>query len=105
MKTTMEVRPIFHWSETRIKGYFVICFLSFLLERALEFKLKEKNIEYSPYKIKEALNTMNYSEIKYNNESLFVKMNSPELSNKIFSALHIKPFKNQLTFKELSLQF
>jgi len=105
MKTTMEVRPIFHWSETRIKGHFVICFLSFLLERALEFKLKEKNIEYSPCKIKEALNAMNYSEIKYNNESLFVKMNSPELSNKIFSALHIKPFKNQLTFKELSLQF
>lgn len=105
MKTTMEVRPIFHWSETRIKGHFVICFLSFLLERALEFKLKEKNIEYSPCKIKEALNAMNYSEIKYNNESIFVKMNSPELSNKIFSALHIKPFKNQLTFKELSLQF
>ncbi|WP_143340260.1 hypothetical protein [Desulfurella amilsii] len=105
MKTSMEVRPIFHWSESRIKGHFVICFLSFLLERTLEFKLKEKNIEYSPCRIKEALNSMNYSEIKYNNEFIFIKMNSKELSNKILNALHIKPFKNQITLKELSAQF
>jgi transposase len=105
MKTTMEVRPIFHWTESRIKGHFVICFLSFLLERTLEFRLNEKNIEYSPDKIKEALNSMNYSEIKYNNESLFIKMNSTELSNKILKSLNIKPFKNQLSSKELTTQF
>ncbi|OSS41921.1 hypothetical protein DESAMIL20_1474 [Desulfurella amilsii] len=48
---------------------------------------------------------MNYSEIKYNNEFIFIKMNSKELSNKILNALHIKPFKNQITLKELSAQF
>jgi hypothetical protein len=91
--------------ESISKGHFVICFLSFLLERTLEFKLNEKNIEYSPDKIKEALNSMNYSEIKYNNESLFIKMNSTKLSNKILKSLSIKPFKNQLSSKELTTQF
>ncbi|MGI6286752.1 IS1634 family transposase, partial [Neomoorella humiferrea] len=33
MKSTLEVRPVFHWTERRIKGHFVICFLAFLLER------------------------------------------------------------------------
>ncbi len=32
MKSTLEVKPIFHWTESRIKGRFVICFLAFLLE-------------------------------------------------------------------------
>ncbi|MGC8758299.1 MAG: IS1634 family transposase, partial [Caldisericaceae bacterium] len=41
MKSTLEVRPIFHWTEKRIKGHFVVCFLSFLLERTLELTLKE----------------------------------------------------------------
>ncbi len=27
MKTTLEVSPVFHWTEPRIKGHFVICFL------------------------------------------------------------------------------
>ncbi|GAH39112.1 unnamed protein product, partial [marine sediment metagenome] len=38
MKSTLEVKPIFHWTEARIKGHFVICFLAFLLERNLEFR-------------------------------------------------------------------
>ncbi len=35
MKSTLEVRPIFHWTERRIKGHFLICFLAFLLEGTL----------------------------------------------------------------------
>jgi transposase len=32
MKSNLEVRPIFHWTEKRIRGHFVLCFLAFLLE-------------------------------------------------------------------------
>jgi transposase len=59
MKSTLEVRPVFHWTEKRIKGHFVVCFLSFLLERTLELMLKENNINASPERIKEALNSLN----------------------------------------------
>ena len=95
----MEVRPIFHWTESRIKGHFVVCFLSFLLERTLEFKLKDKKIDYSPEAIKEALNLMNYSEINIGEEKILIKSNPVKLANQIFSTLHIKPFTNQLPVK------
>jgi transposase len=29
MKSTLEVRPVFHWTEPRIKGHFVVCFWLF----------------------------------------------------------------------------
>jgi len=50
MKSTLSVRPVFHWTESRIKGHFVICFLAFLLERTLEFKLKKANLEEHHHK-------------------------------------------------------
>lgn len=105
MKSTMEVRPIFHWTEERIKGHFVVCFLSFLLERTLELKLKEKNIEFSPERIKEALNSMNLTEVKHNNESYLLKTNALELSRKILNVLSIKPLKNIVPLKEFSSDF
>ena len=94
MKSTMEVRPVFHWTEGRIKGHFMVCFLSFLLERNLEFKLKEKDIDYSPERIKEALNSMNLVEadIKYN--KFIMKVRPLPLAQNIFAALRINYPKN-----------
>jgi transposase len=30
MKSTLEVRPVFHWSAKRIRGHFVSCYMAFL---------------------------------------------------------------------------
>lgn len=103
MKTTMEVRPIFHWTESRIKGHFVVCFLSFLLERTLELKLAEKNIEFSPERIKEALNSMNFASVEINKERFLIKTKPLELGNKIFNSLRIKHPKNLTPFAEVNL--
>ncbi len=94
MKTTMEVRPIFHWTEERIKGHFMVCFLSFLLERNLEFKLKEKNIDCSPERIKEALNSMNIVEADIENNKMVIKVKPHPLAKNIFSQLRINYPKN-----------
>jgi len=47
MKTSLEVEPVFVWKSKKIKGHFVICFLAFLLERHLEFKLQKNNVSVS----------------------------------------------------------
>jgi len=94
MKSTMEVRPVFHWTEDRIKGHFMVCFLSFLLERNLEFKLKEKNIDYSPERIKEALNSMNIVEADMEDNKFIMKVKPLPLAQNIFAALRINYPKN-----------
>ena len=96
MKSTLEVRPIFHWTEPRIKGHFVICFLAFLLERTLEFQLKKAHREVSPQQIRETLNSMNFAEVK-------IKQNKfNNLGNKILRLSHIKPPSNVTPASELS---
>lgn len=94
MKSTLEVRPIFHWTEDRIKGHFVVCFLAFLLERTLEFKLRENQITATPDKIREAINTMQFAAIEFNGQKLFVKTKGSELGSKILRTLRIQSPKN-----------
>ena len=103
MKSTLEVRPVFHWTESRIKGHFVICFLAFLLERTLEFKLKGIEEKASPEKIREALNSMNFAEVEIEEKKFFIKTKSTKLGNKILRMLRIKPPKNVTPAEDLSL--
>ncbi len=102
MKTTLEVRPIFHWTEPRIKGHFVICFLAFLLERTLEFQLKKAHLEVSPQQIRETLNSMNFAEVKIKQKKFYLKTKFNNLGNKILRLSHIKPPPNVTPASELS---
>lgn len=102
MKSTLEVRPVFHWTEARIKGHFVICFLAFLLERTLEFKLKKANLEVSPQKIQEIINSMNFAQVKIEKNTFLIKTNFDSLGNKILRLLQIKPPKNVTPTSELT---
>jgi transposase len=103
MKSTLEVRPVFHWTELRIKGHFVVCFLSFLLERTLEFRLKKAKVAASPERIREALNAMNFVEMEIEQKKLCVKTKGTELGNQILRVLRIKPLKNVTPAEELTL--
>jgi len=100
MKSTLEVRPIFHWTERRIKGHFVVCFLAFLLERTLEYKLKMNGIMMSPNKIREALNSMMFTEVEINGQLYLIKMKLSEGATKILRVLRIASPKNILSIEE-----
>lgn len=55
LKTNLEARPIFVWSEKRIRAHFLICYLALVIERYLEKLLKDNNVKLSTAKIQEAI--------------------------------------------------
>ena len=101
MKSTLEVRPIFHWKPERIHGHFVACFLAFMLERRLEFLLNEAEIENSPEKIREALNEMQLAKLTLNNDEVYIKAKHKTLANQICKILKIKLPQNLNTKQQL----
>jgi len=101
MKSTLEVRPIFHWTEKRIKGHFVVCFLAFLLERKLEQQLNKAGVrDASPERIREAINRMEFAEIEMQGQSYYIKTKGTELGNRILRVLHMQPPKTMLQINE-----
>ncbi|WPX09246.1 IS1634 family transposase [Anaerocellum danielii] len=100
MKSSLEVRPIFHWTEKRIKGHFVVCFLAFLLERTLEFKLREKGKDMSSEKIKEAVNSMNFMQIEAGGRKILLKAKIEQEAKEILQVMKIDMPKNLMMIEE-----
>jgi hypothetical protein len=94
MKTTLETRPVFHWTPRRIQGHFVLCFLAFLLERTLELTLRAKGIDASPAAIAQALRSLEVSRLLIGDRPYYLKGSAEPLANRILRALSIAPIKN-----------
>lgn len=103
MKSTLEVRPVFHWTERRIKGHFVLCFLAFLLERAMELLLSDHQVEdVSAQKIRDALNSMQLLQFSLDGKDVYLRERHPALATRIFSLLKLPMPKNISTYRDLS---
>jgi len=49
MKSTLDLRPVYHWKDSRVNGHIMICFLTLVLESSIQRKLLDNDIklEYS----------------------------------------------------------
>ena len=90
MKTTMQFRPINHWTPKRIEGHFVMCFIAFLLERDLEYTLLKNNKTKAPEQVKQAINSMEFTKIKIENKMYYLRSNHNKLASEIMAVLKIK---------------
>ena len=94
LKSTLETRPVFHWTPKRIRGHFVLCFLAFLLERSLEIKAKENGISASPQMLKDSLNALQVVGFSVHDKAYFLKTKGDSLGNKLVRLFRIKPPNN-----------
>lgn len=62
LKDVLEMRPIYHQRESRVRAHIFVAVLAFLLERVLESKLKARGVNLSVEEALEALNTVNVVE-------------------------------------------
>ena len=96
-KSFLEARPMFHWTDQRIRGHLVMCYLSFIVLRYLEeqTKLSENNI-------RRALDKMQLSLIKSNDQTYW--MRSAENENTLLLQLCLMLKKLPSTIKEHTIQ-
>jgi transposase len=101
LKTTMQTRPIYLRTKEHIEGHFIICFLAFLLERELEFRLRKRGTDYSTERIKSAIKSLEFSEIEIEGRRYFMKGKHEKLASKILAMLKINQPPNLLPVKDV----
>ena len=57
-KHDLKVRPIYHWTQKRIKAHIALCFMALVCVRHMEYRMMLTNKKMSPRRIKEALITV-----------------------------------------------
>lgn len=64
IKDFLKLRPIYHYSPTRVKGHVMVCVLAYLIEKLLEKSLKRTNLNLSPREALDCLSTLRLVENK-----------------------------------------
>jgi transposase len=70
IKDFLKLRPIYHYSASRVKGHVMICVLSYLIEKLLERSFKQARLSFSARQALEHLDTLRLVENKLNGRHL-----------------------------------
>ncbi|MBE3582311.1 MAG: IS1634 family transposase [Thermoanaerobacteraceae bacterium] len=91
MKSGLDLRPIFHWKDARVRGHIMVCFLAFLLESALRRRLQENNY-YGPYiDLMQDLKQVRAFELELNGTRYLLRPPLYGKSYEAFKAVGIRP--------------
>ncbi|NJK85094.1 MAG: IS1634 family transposase [Bacteroidales bacterium] len=105
IKGTLKARPMFHWTDNRIVGHLVLCFLAYLCEAHLtkllrenhEFLVKksiDKKIirerELTVLQAMEELNRVMAIPVKVRNETIWVRTDIPPNAQKLIKTIGMR---------------
>lgn len=90
MKTTLEIRPIYHWKKENIEGHIMMCFISFYVLRAFQHLLEQEGIELSAEIVLERLNEIMAMSIKTASKEFWIRSEITGEANKILRTIGCK---------------
>ncbi|MFN2369077.1 MAG: transposase, partial [Desulfurivibrionaceae bacterium] len=98
LKSTLQLRPVYHWTEKRIRAHVFICVLALQLERWMRRKLRD--ISSVPKAI-EVLKRVKVGELEMGErKKRILSRPTPEQIN-LLKALGVAPLPNSLPEKRL----
>ena len=93
-KTYFETRPMFHWTDRRIRGHICLCYLSYCLLNSLQIHLKQVNLNYSEDRLWKILSKMQVSEIEQLGNHYYLRSSMDEQTYQLLNVLKIKSMNN-----------
>lgn len=89
-KYNLKIRPVFHYNLDRIKAHFAICYISLVLIRTLEFKMKQHNVYIPIEQLHELLSKVTTIKINDANKEFCITTDFPKELKKLYKLLNIK---------------
>ena len=105
LKGSLRSRPVFHWTDDRIIGHLVICFLAYLCEAHMTRALREQNDKLQSKAIKgkiikerplttimamEELNSVLAIPVKIKSQTIWVRTDIPENAQNLLKAINMR---------------
>ena len=89
-KSYLETGPMFHWTESRIRGHLCLCYIAFTMLNYLGKLLKRNNVQTSENKIRETLSKMQLSLVELDGEKYYLRSSLNEKALKTLKVLKLK---------------
>lgn len=91
LKSGLDLRPVYHWTPSRIIGHVAVCFLAFVMEVALRKKLKETGIEASYRDILSDLTQLKAVQIIQDGQTYLARTELQGKAYDAFKAVGLRP--------------
>ena len=92
LKTPLELRPIYHWTEKRVRGHIAVCFLAFTLRQILKERLAKRSFGGSFIALVEGLSRVRAVVLDDGSGTRYrMRDEIPTVSMEAFHALKIVP--------------
>lgn len=90
LKSHLEVRPMFHWTDTRIRGHICMCYIAYTLQTYVLNKINKSKKHISEKILRATLNKMQVSLIKNKGKHLYLRSKPQEQESIIQSRIGVK---------------
>ena len=90
LKTPLEIRPVYHWTDRRVRGHVAVCVLAYLLERVLEHKLESAGLKMSAAEALQELSAVHAVEAKLGKKKLVYRTDLTLRQEQILSACQVQ---------------
>ncbi|MFN5004930.1 MAG: hypothetical protein ACK5FZ_12540 [Bacteroidota bacterium] len=101
-KTHLETRPMFLWTDKRIEGHICLCYMAYTLLTHVQNKLLKGNIRLSENQIRKALDAMQVSLIRNNQDQFYLRSANKENIDSIVNRLGLKKLPNIIPKTEIN---
>lgn len=102
-KSFLETRPMFHWTDARIEGHMVMCYISFCLLTFLQHIMKQTTGQvYSDETLRKALSKMELSKVLQDKKIFWLRSALTPEAEQIIKALKLKQIPNAVSEEAIS---
>ena len=90
VKDIFKIRPIFHWTPSRVRGHIFVCFLAFLLTCTLQRRLFEIEVKESVWKVIRDVSKVKAVTLYVKDQAYLLRTELKGLAHKAFRAVGLK---------------
>ncbi len=87
IKSALELRPVRHRTDAKVKAHVSLCMLALVLDRALGIRLKEGGSNHSPARAYEILNSVHLNRVKQDGREFYAVTKPSTAVTEILAAL------------------
>jgi len=87
MKDFLRVRPIYHWTDRRVRAHIFVCVLAYLLERSLTHQLRRAGLELSARSALDWASRIHAVENRLGDTTIWTVSRPPPLASQVLNAV------------------
>lgn len=103
-KSYLEIRPMFHWTDTRIQGHICLCYIAYALLNQMKLRLEKAKMKMTENQLRKLIDKMQLSLVKQRDKQFYLRSAMEDGTRGIINKMGLRALPNIIP-KEKIMQY